>query len=286
MSAIPAPTPTETDPLLPPDSQQQQQQGPGTFSTRSSYSLPAFSMGSSSSTVPSDRRSINSIDSQESKAHLGMIRRNLVSSRSSILAQVGIIGMFFYVVWRIMTSDIIFFTGHPALNNFAILMLVQSIILVQPTATTAEKQLGAMVHGLFNLFGAICYVMAFGIVFINKTSNGGAHIHSAHAAVGLLTYVILLVNVIIGFTQYWMPGIYGSVTRAKSLYKYHRVLGYIGLFFSFLATGLATITPYNRNVLGIRFPIILGFMIATALGLAIRIRPHKFQGLRFKLRRN
>lgn len=171
-------------------------------------------MGSS---IPSDARSINSIDSQITKANMGMIRRNLVSSRSSILAQIGIIGMFFYVVWRIMASDVIFFTGHPALNNFAILMLVQSIILVQPTASTAEKQLGGMVHGVFNLFGAICYVLAFGIVFINKTQNGGAHIHSAHAVVGLLAYVILMVNVFIGFTQYWMPGIYGSVARAKSL---------------------------------------------------------------------
>ncbi|KAK9460235.1 uncharacterized protein V1516DRAFT_627500 [Lipomyces oligophaga] len=206
-----------------------------------------------------------------------MIRRNLVASRSSLIAQIGTIGLFIYVFSRIMTAPIIFFTGHPALNNFALLMLVQSMILVQPTATTAEKKLGALVHGVFNLFGAICYVVAFGIVFINKTTNGGAHLHSAHAVVGLLAYVILFINIGIGFTQYWMPALYGGTSRAKAMYKYHRVIGYVSLFFTLLAFALATITPYNRNLLHISFPIMLPFMVVMTFGLAIRIRPQKFQ---------
>ncbi|KAK9449326.1 uncharacterized protein V1518DRAFT_373137 [Limtongia smithiae] len=205
------------------------------------------------------------------------VRRNLYNTASSLLAQVGAILLFLYVFSRIMATDVIFFSGHIGLNNFAVLMMVQSIILVQPTIATAEKQLGATVHGIFNVFGAVCLFGSFAIVVLNKIANGGTHFHSAHARIGLFAYIVLFVNIAIGMTQYWMPALYGSSTRAKSMYKYHRVLGYFALLLSFITTLVATTTDYNKNVLHARVTILLAFVIITAIGLAVRIRPSKFQ---------
>ncbi|KAK9466717.1 hypothetical protein V1512DRAFT_263259 [Lipomyces arxii] len=230
-----------------------------------------------------DNQSVQSINSESPDEVVVGLRKNLYTTASSIFAQVGAITFFLYIFYHIMRHDIIFFTGHPALNNFGFLLLAQSIILVQPTSTAAEKALGATVHGIFNIIGAASFFGSFGIIFLNKAAHNGVHFASPHAVFGLITYMILMCNVLLGITQFWMPHIYGSPTRAKSLYKYHRVIGYVALVFGYLTVCLATITDYNRNVLSLRFPVILGLVLITSLGLAVRIRPQKFQ---FKSRRS
>ncbi|KAK9234959.1 hypothetical protein V1525DRAFT_382438 [Lipomyces kononenkoae] len=230
----------------------------------------------------SDRQSLRSVSSETSDV-ANELRKNLYSTRSSIIAQVGVIAFFLYIFYRIMVNDIIFFTGHPALNTFAIFALTQSIILVQPTSTAAEKQLGATVHGIFNLFAGSAFFGALSIIYINKAAHQGIHFKSAHARLGLVTYIILFANVLLGITQYWTPYVYGSVNRAKSLYKFHRVIGYVSLVFSFLTAAVSTTTDYNKTIFGLRFSVLFGLIIVTSIGLAVRIRPQKFQ---FKFRRS
>ncbi|KAK9370089.1 hypothetical protein V1509DRAFT_638255 [Lipomyces kononenkoae] len=228
----------------------------------------------------SDRQSLRSVSSDTSEV-AKELRKNLYRTRSSIVAQVGVITFLLYIFYHIMINDIIFFTGHPALNTFAVFALTQSIILVQPTSTAAEKQLGATVHGIFNLISGSAFLGALSIIFINKAAHQGVHFKSAHARLGLVTYVLLLANVLLGITQYWTPYVYGSVNRAKSLYKFHRVIGYVSLGFSFLTIAVSTATGYNKNIFGLKFTVLTGLIIITSIGLVIRIRPQKFQ---FKFR--
>ncbi|KAK9389831.1 hypothetical protein V1515DRAFT_172282 [Lipomyces mesembrius] len=215
--------------------------------------------------VTGDRQSLRSMNSETSDV-ANELRKNLL-----------------YIFYHIMANDIIFFTGHPALNNFAIFALTQSIILVQPTSTAAEKQLGATVHGIFNLIAGMAFFGALSIIFINKAAHQGIHFKSVHARLGLVTYILLFANVLLGITQYWTPYVYGSVTRAKSLYKFHRVIGYVSLAFSFLTAALSSTTDYNRSIFGMKFSVLFGLVIVTSIGLAVRIRPQKFQ---FKFRRS
>ncbi|KAK9488569.1 hypothetical protein V1527DRAFT_457003 [Lipomyces starkeyi] len=229
-----------------------------------------------------DRQSLRSMNSETSDV-ANELRKNLYSTRSSIIAQVGAIALFLYIFYHIMANDIIFFTGHPALNNFAIFALTQSIILVQPTSTVAEKQLGATVHGIFNVIAGMAFFGALSIIFVNKAAHQGIHFKSVHARLGLVTYILLFANVLLGITQYWTPYVYGSVSRAKSLYKYHRVIGYTSLAFSFLTAALSTTTDYNRSIFGMKFSVLFGLVIVTSIGLAVRIRAQKFQ---FKFRRS
>lgn len=55
--------------------------------------------------------------------------------------------------------------------------------------------------------------------------NKGSHPHftSAHGRLGLVTFILIAIQFIVGFVQYWVPElVLGSVEKGKALYKYHR----------------------------------------------------------------
>ncbi|KAK9476051.1 eukaryotic cytochrome b561-domain-containing protein [Lipomyces japonicus] len=223
-------------------------------------------------------------NSSDSGRHLYQtLKKNLYNSNTSIVAQVGVITFFLYVIYKIIRSPIIYFTGHPVLNSFALLLMAQSIILVQPTKTQAEKQLAASIHGVFNMIAFGAFVGAFAIIYTNKAGHDGAHFASAHARLGGLTYVVLTVNVVVGFSQFWTPQIYGSIDSAKSLYKYHRVVGYFVILSGVTTVLLASRTNYSKNVLHLSTVVLLGLVVVIVVGLGLRIRPEKFNFQRVPL---
>jgi hypothetical protein len=55
--------------------------------------------------------------------------------------------------------------------------------------------------------------------------NKGDHPHftSIHGKLGLVTFVLICVQFIVGFIQFYMPElVLGSVDKGRALYKYHR----------------------------------------------------------------
>jgi len=80
----------------------------------------------------------------------------------------------------------------------------------------------------------------------------------------------------VGFTQYFVPALYGGEENARKLYKYHRVAGYF-IFLMLLATAAAaTQTDYNVNVLGISLWAVLVAGLITLVGVLPRVRLAKF----------
>lgn len=79
-----------------------------------------------------------------------------------------------------------------------------------------------------------------------------------------------------GITQYYFPKMYGSVDNAKSIYKYHRMSGYVLLILSFCTVAAATQTDYNKNVLHIRLWAVIVASLIVLVGLLPRIRKGKF----------
>jgi hypothetical protein len=83
---------------------------------------------------------------------------------------------------------------------------------------------------------------------------------------GLITYIFLIFQATIGFTQYFTPQIYGSVSNAKKLYKYHRVSGYIILVLLLTTISLATITDYNIQTLHIKLWAVIVAAVLILIG--------------------
>jgi len=92
---------------------------------------------------------------------------------------------------------------------------------------------------------------------------------------GLITYILLLIQATIGFTQYLVPQLYGGVDNAKKIYKYHRMSGYIVLTLGLATVAAATQTDYSKGILHIQLWAVLVASVVTLAGVLPRIKKQK-----------
>lgn len=151
--------------------------------------------------------------------------------------------------------------------------------MLQPTHTPEQKKQGTYAHAGLNGAAFAAAVAGLVIIEINKFAHKGTHFESPHAILGLITYILLLVQALVGFTQYFVPALYGGVDNAKSVYKYHRMSGYVILILMFATVCAATQTPFNENVLQMQLWAVIVASVITLAGILPRI---KMQKLGFK----
>jgi cytochrome b-561 len=170
---------------------------------------------------------------------------------------------------------VILFSGHPLAQSLGILILVQSILIVQPTHTPEQKQVGRIVHASLNLVAFLVLVAGVVIIEYNKIKDNGVHFHSVHGYLGVITACILLVQYFVGFTMWQVPAMYGGEENAKKIYKYHRWSGYTILLLLLATVCSATQTDYNFAVLKIKLwaVVLLSFLIV--IGVYPRIQKQK-----------
>lgn len=115
----------------------------------------------------------------------------------------------------------------------------------------------------------------------NKHSHGAPHFTSWHARFGLLTLILLSLQALVGGGSVWFGGVaFGGGDKAKSVYKYHRIMGYLIVILLMVTVHLAgawsdwvvavTTTP-QRDVIYTVLPILI------LLSLAWRVRPGKMK---------
>jgi hypothetical protein len=92
---------------------------------------------------------------------------------------------------------------------------------------------------------------------------------------GLITYILLFVQVTVGFTQFFTPQLYGGVDQAKAIYKWHRISGYVILTLLVATVAAATQTDYNKNVLDIKLWAVLLSGILLLAGVFARVKKQK-----------
>lgn len=152
--------------------------------------------------------------------------------------------------------------------------MTQGILVLQPTITQSQKIRGTYVHSFFNALATAAFAAAAAVIFVNK----GDHIwqiKSAHALVGFITYSLLALQVVVGVLQFYLPWLFGGQAKAKKLYKYHRVSGYLALLLVIVAVCLATLTAYNKNVLGIQLWSMVAAGLLILMGTVPRIKKQK-----------
>lgn len=162
------------------------------------------------------------------------------------------------------------------LNSVALILLTQAILLLQPTTTPTQKRRGTLLHFSFALASLVAFTTAATIIELNKADHPETRFKSPHAILGGIVYLLLLVQALVGAAQTFAPHlVFGSVDRAKSVYKYHRWSGYAVLVLGLATVLTATRTTYNVRVLHIP---LWGTSVASVLvvaGLGARIRKHK-----------
>ncbi|KAJ4383679.1 hypothetical protein N0V86_001734 [Didymella sp. IMI 355093] len=162
------------------------------------------------------------------------------------------------------------------LNSAGFLLAIQAALVLQPTHTPAQKRSGTLAHALFHFFGISALTAGLVIIELNKAGPGHEHFTSPHAILGLTFYILLYIQALVGFTQYYVPSLYGGVDNAKSVYKYHRVSGYVIATLGLATICAATWTTYNLNVGHIQHWAIIVASVLVLAGTVPRIRLSKF----------
>ncbi|KAH0562924.1 hypothetical protein GP486_002507 [Trichoglossum hirsutum] len=194
---------------------------------------------------------------------------------TAVLAQVGI-WVLVAVIWTgIFTHELIVFSAHPLLNSSGILLLTQSILILQPTHTPEQKRQGTAVHFTINFFASSSLLAGLAVILYAKIAHNGAHLESPHAVLGLVSYVFLLLQSAVGFTQYYTPQLYGGVDKAKKVYKYHRMSGYVLLVLLLATVSAATKTYHIKHVIKIKLWAVLVPAVLVLVGVLPRIKKQK-----------
>lgn len=179
-------------------------------------------------------------------------------------------------VWAaVFLNPIILFSGHPLAQSLGMLFLIQSILVLQPTHTPKQKQVGQKLHAGLNLLAFVIFLTGVVIIEVNKFKSNGPHFHSVHGYLGVIASLWMLAQYVVGFTMFGVPQLYGGEANAKNIWKYHRMSGYVLLLVLMATIISATDTDYNRQVLGLKLWAMIVIMLLMIVGVYPRIKKQK-----------
>jgi cytochrome b-561 len=194
---------------------------------------------------------------------------------TGIIAQLAVI-LLFIIVWvGVLTKPVNLFTGHPLAQMVGILVLVESVLILQPTHTPEQKRAGQWVHASFNLIALFSFVAGIAIIEYNKGLDPKAHWHSVHAYLGVATSFVIIAQYLVGFTMWATQALYGGEANAKAIWKYHRYSGYLVLLLLLITVAFATQTPYNTGTLKIKLWAVVLLSVLIVVGVVPRIQKQK-----------
>lgn len=134
---------------------------------------------------------------------------------------------------------------------------------------------GTYIHSALNTVSLGLLIAGLVVIEMNKASHPETRFQSTHGKLGLIVYILLGIQFTVGVAQFYTPNVFGSVDKAKSLYKYHRWSGYLIIIAAVATICLATQTGFNNNVLHIRLWATIVAAVLTVIGLLPRIKKRK-----------
>lgn len=155
------------------------------------------------------------------------------------------------------------------------MLLVQSILVLQPTHTAGQKRVGQAVHAYLNFFSFLAFTAGFVAIYLNKERNGTAHFTTLHGALGSTLTLFLWGQYAVGFTMWATPALYGGEAKARSFWKLHRAGGYVNLVLMLATFCTAADTGFVRKALKIESWVFYAPMALIAVGVLPRIHPYK-----------
>ena len=99
---------------------------------------------------------------------------------------------------------------------------MQSVLVLQPTSQQKDKITGTYVHSALNTLGVAAMIAGLVVIEMNKASHPESRFTSIHGRMGLVAYILIFLQWLVGAAQFYLPSLFKSVDNAKSLYKYHR----------------------------------------------------------------
>jgi len=194
---------------------------------------------------------------------------------TAVIAQLGIWLIVAYTWAAALSAPLSIFTYHPLLQTVSCAAFVQAILVLQPTHAPDQKRAGQRVHASLVLVGIVLATAGTAVIEYNKISGGREHFRAVHNYLGVTTGVVIVVQVLFGFTMWAVPALYGGEARAKAVWKYHRWSGYTILVLLLATIISATKTDANDVMLGMSVWMLSAFAVLVLLGTFPRIKLQK-----------
>jgi len=141
-------------------------------------------------------------------------------------------GFFLLVTWILVFSDkpaYGLFWLHPPLMSLGIVSITYGIMTLQPTSHAKTKEAGLARHQKAMLFlGVPSILLGASAILLKKSLGGAEHFYSWHGTFGIVAVGIIILQALVGGSSVWFGGAaFGGGAKAKAIWKYHRLSGYI-----------------------------------------------------------
>ncbi|CAG8731912.1 15839_t:CDS:2 [Acaulospora morrowiae] len=145
----------------------------------------------------------------------------------SLVASSGVF-LFAGTVWYIVfDAEYEFFIWHPTLMALVLLSITQGVLVLQTAVRKEEREKGLLWHKIIQTVVFLSVIGGFTIIYTHKSSTNKEHFTSPHGKFGVFTFVYLLFQTVGGSILANFPGLVGGAAKARGLYKYHRISGYV-----------------------------------------------------------
>lgn len=139
--------------------------------------------------------------------------------------------VFVILVWGLVFSVFSFtslplFGYHPIVQSLALLLLLQSILTLQPTSQSqpSQKQSAFKIHQVINLLLVLpLFTVGVAIMWYLHDQPGASHFISWHGKLGFAALIWAWLQVAVGVAATaFNARLVGGPSRGKALYKWHR----------------------------------------------------------------
>jgi len=138
--------------------------------------------------------------------------------------------VFLLSTWFLVLSEgMTWFSFHPLLQSLSIVFFTYGILTLQPTSQPTAKEAGLERHQFAILgLGVPCIFLGATAIAYNKSIHEKEHLTTWHGTFGYLALFWLIFQAVLGGGSVWYQGAaFGGGARAKSVWKYHRLSGYL-----------------------------------------------------------
>lgn len=172
-----------------------------------------------------------------------------------------------------------YFNWHPLLMIFGLALVMSPSLLIYKVSKWphASKKL---FHSILNGFALVMFFIGLCIVYDFHNIIGAPHFYSAHSAIGLSFFALMLIQFLVGALFYYLNAVSSDVKRDSM--QWHRSIGHFVLI-----AGLAAALMGINEKQGFiscdtvwcsekRFSVFVAFMVVFLIGtymVHIHIRP-------------
>ncbi|WVQ68178.1 uncharacterized protein L199_006384 [Kwoniella botswanensis] len=204
--------------------------------------------------------------------------RDKLALASILIGLTLVLSTSWYLVFSGSLKEMGWFAVHPPMQSLAITAFLLGITPLQPPPPNSTTKKNRFKTHQSVMLGFALPLLAIGssAMIYNKYLHGAKHFTTWHGKLGLISVIWVVAQASIGAASVWGGGkAFGGEEKAKRVYKYHRLSGYLLITLMLFTIHLAGIHSDWANGRGYTNLRILAYYVGLPLiwlGIELRSR--------------